>query len=138
MLPLETRQSKMKKRKILIFVIGMVGYSGLLAGQKLTGQELGNSFQPSAAAIIAPSPVVPTPPQVDAMWGYRTPATYFILPRPASHRHKNQPNTYQTPVNPVESKPIEPYAYGWFGTKYSPQWHRQFGHQKDYTQWTLK
>ena len=76
--------------------------------------------------------------QVDAMWGYKAPASYLILPRPANHFNTAQTHSYAQPRNPVESKPIQPYAYGWFGTKYSPQWNRQFGHQSAYTQWTLK
>jgi len=75
---------------------------------------------------------------VDSMWGYRAPMAYQILPRPTSHSSKRQPHSAVSPANPVESKSAQPYAYGWFGTKYSPQWHRQFGHQSAYTQWTLR
>jgi len=75
---------------------------------------------------------------VDSMWGYRAPMAYQILPRPTSHFSKGQPHSTVAPANSIESKPTQPYAYGWFGTKYSPQWHRQFGHQSAYTQWTLR
>ena len=75
---------------------------------------------------------------VDSMWGYRAPMAYEILPRPTSHFRKGQPHSVVSPANPIESKPAQPYAYGWFGTKYSPQWYRQFGHQSAYTQWTLR
>jgi len=75
---------------------------------------------------------------VDSMWGYRAPIAYQILPRPMTHFSKGQPHSAVAPANPIESKPMQPYAYGWFGTQYSPQWHRQFGQQSAYTQWTLR
>jgi len=74
----------------------------------------------------------------DAMWGYRSPALYRIIPRPATHANKDESNTATVQPVVIESKPAAPYAYGWFGTKPSPQWYRQFGHQKAYTQWTLR
>ena len=75
---------------------------------------------------------------VDGLWGFQTPTSYKILPRPATHSNKNQPHTNVFSANTTHSQPIQPYAYGWFGTKPSPQWSRQFGYQKAYTQWTFK
>ena len=75
---------------------------------------------------------------IDGMWGFQTPSQYKILPRPVTHSNKGQPHTNLPAANNIESKPMQPYAYGWFGTKSSPQWSRQFGHQKAYTQWTLR
>ena len=74
----------------------------------------------------------------DGMWGFQTPSPYKILPRTVTHSNKGQPNTSLPVASNIESKPMQPYAYGWFGTKSSPQWSRQFGHQKAYTQWTLR
>ena len=76
--------------------------------------------------------------RVDGMWGFQTPIHYNILPRPATRSNEGHPNTFVAPITNIESKPIQPYAYGWFGTKKSPQWSRQFGYQKAYTQWTLR
>ena len=82
---------------------------------------------------------VAAPPQnLDGMWGFQAPAQYTILPRPATHTNKGLSNISTPPVANIQSRPTQPYAYGWFGTKPSPQWSRQFGHQKAYTQWTLK
>ena len=75
---------------------------------------------------------------VDGMWGFKAPVHYEILPRPANHSNKGQPNTYAAPLRKIESTPTQQYAYGWFGAKPSPHWYRQFGHQKAYTQWTLR
>ncbi len=75
---------------------------------------------------------------IDAMWGYRAPTQYTIIPRPATHFNKGEPNTAVVSVPNIRSRPSEPYAYGWFGAKPSPQWSRQFGFHKAYTQWTLK
>jgi hypothetical protein len=74
----------------------------------------------------------------DAMWGYQSPATYKILPRPATHATKESPHINVPPRTQLESKKTQPYAYGWFGTKPSPQWSRQFGTRSAFTQWTLK
>jgi hypothetical protein len=75
---------------------------------------------------------------VDGMWGYRAPIPYTIIPRPKTHFNKDEPNTAVPAKNNIQSKPTQPYAYGWFGTKPSPQWSRQFGYQRAYTQWTLR
>ena len=91
-------------------------------------------FNPSYGQDQAVMAIAP----VDAMWGYRAPVAYQILPRPAGHLQKEREHVYVAPTNPIESKHTQPYAYGWFGTKASPHWSRQFGHQSAYTQWTLK
>jgi hypothetical protein len=78
------------------------------------------------------------PPFQDAMWGRPSPLQYTILPRPATKHNRQDPNTYKAPPTQITSKPSEPYAYGWFGGTPSPHWHRQFGHQNAYTQWTLR
>jgi hypothetical protein len=47
--------------------------------------------------------------------------------------------TLPEPSKPlILAKPPQPYAYGWFGSKPSVHWHRQFGNRRSYTQWTLK
>ena len=78
------------------------------------------------------------PSQNDAMWGHQIPVNYKILPRPETKLHQEPTHLYVAPPAMIESKPVEPYAYGWFGAKSSPHWYRQFGHQKAYTQWTLR
>jgi hypothetical protein len=100
----------------------------------IIGLFLGFSF---AGVVTAQDGLVQGGTSVDAMWGHPAPS-YLILPRPLTHANKGQPHTYVAPKNPIESKPASPYAYGWFGTKPSPHWHRQFGSQNAYTQWTLK
>ena len=79
-----------------------------------------------------------SPRMLDGVWGSQAPAAYKILPRPATHHNRNQPHTNTPTTNTIHSQPVHPYAYGWFGTKPSPQWSRQFGYQKSYTQWTLR
>jgi hypothetical protein len=69
-------------------------------------------------------------------------STYRILPRPLpEHIGKHLP--YSTTNQPstgsnYESRPTEPYSYGWFGSESSPQWSRHFGYSRRYTQWSLK
>ena len=75
---------------------------------------------------------------VDGMWGYRAPIQYTTLPRPPNHLNKDDPNTAVLAGNSIQSRPTQPYAYGWFGTRPAPQWSRQFGYQKAFTQWSFK
>jgi hypothetical protein len=53
----------------------------------------------------------------------------------ARHPPENMPQVAK-PL--VVAKPVQPYAYGWFGAKPSMHWHRQFGNRRTHTQWTLK
>jgi hypothetical protein len=89
-------------------------------------------------------PLFAQPPATDAMWGYAVVASnakvpYQILERPSHHKDKNQSSD---PVGSdkilIEKKPVQPYAYGWFGTQPSPKWSRSFGTRGNYTQWSLK
>jgi len=63
------------------------------------------------------------------------PHRYLVLHGPAntSHRQKNQ---VRAPV--LEKRPVDPYAYGWFGTKMNRHPHRSFGYQQAYTQWSFE
>lgn len=64
------------------------------------------------------------------------PVEYRVLPRAVKpHSGEYAPAT-QKPQ--MMTKPIQPYAYGWFGAKPQQHWHRQFGTRRSYTQWTLK
>ena len=71
-------------------------------------------------------------------WAQSTgkPHEYRTLQSPdAKHSRENVP----LPPKPLMvSKPVQPYAYGWFGSKPSMHWHRQFGNRRIHTQWTLK
>ncbi len=64
--------------------------------------------------------------------------TYRIVPRPLpEHIGKHLPySTTNQPSAPaqLESRATGPYAYGWFGTKPSPEWSRHFGFSRRYTQ----
>ncbi|MFY7876244.1 MAG: hypothetical protein ACOVQM_12415 [Pirellula sp.] len=75
----------------------------------------------------------------DAMWGYKAPATYHVLPAPPkSHPLHRASNKHAGPAVQLQSRPTDAYAYGWFGSQPAPQWSRQFGNRNAYTQWTLK
>ncbi|MFO0923331.1 MAG: hypothetical protein U0905_12670 [Pirellulales bacterium] len=70
----------------------------------------------------------------DSSWLRSTsPAAYKILPRPT--HHATVPATQQPTLR---VRPMQPYAYGWFGTEASPDWSRHFGVKSAYTQWTRK
>jgi hypothetical protein len=64
------------------------------------------------------------------------PVEYRLLPR-AVKPHSSEYAPASAAPN-IVSKPIQPYAYGWFGAKTQMHWHRQFGTRRAYTQWTLK
>jgi hypothetical protein len=77
----------------------------------------------------------------DAMWGYKAPATYRVLPAPPkSHALLRTHNKHTAPAPAVQlqSRPTDAYAYGWFGAQPTPHWSRQFGNRNAYTQWTLR
>lgn len=64
------------------------------------------------------------------------PVEYRILRQPDSkHSGETMPGS---PKPSIFAKPVQPYAYGWFGAKTSPHWSRQFGNRRAHTQWTLK
>ncbi|MEQ1829060.1 MAG: hypothetical protein ABL921_24065 [Pirellula sp.] len=107
-----------------IVVASIVIYTVMAAKLELQAQEA------IARDAVAPS--------IDGMWGYSAPTNYKILPRPATHANKKDQHTYAASPSAIESRPVQPYAYGWFGTKPSPQWYRSFGNRKTHTQWTLK
>ena len=70
----------------------------------------------------------------DALWGIPQ-ANHYLTIRPQStklHTKNASPSFTVTPKSP------QPYAYGWFGQKASPSLYRQFGHQQNYTQWTVR
>ena len=70
----------------------------------------------------------------DALWGTPQASHYQTIRQPASKLHSK----HAVPTFTVSPKTPLPYAYGWFGQKQSPSWYRQFGHQQNYTQWTLR
>jgi len=74
----------------------------------------------------------------DGIWGYRTPTSYTILTRPPKRFEKDSKHTTLSHPSTLQSKAVQPYAYGWFGTQPTPHWYRQFGTQQAYTQWTLR
>jgi hypothetical protein len=76
----------------------------------------------------------------DGMWGYRAPANYLNLPRPPKHSvfGKQQEQPIPSPLPIIQSRPTEPYAYGWFGTQSQQHWYRDFGTRHTHTQWTLR
>jgi len=80
----------------------------------------------------------------DSLWGVVTASspTYRIVPRPLPEhvgKHLAYSTTQQPSEKPnYESRPANPYAYGWFGPQASPQWSRHFGYHQRYTQWSLK
>lgn len=70
----------------------------------------------------------------DALWGIPQ-ANHYLTIRPPSnklHTKNTSPSFTVTPQTP------QPYAYGWFGQKASPSLYRHFGHQQNYTQWTVR
>jgi hypothetical protein len=76
---------------------------------------------------------------MDAMWGYKAPATYHVLPAPPkSHTLLRTSNKHAGPAVQLQTRQTDAYAYGWFGTQPAPKWSRQFGNRNAYTQWTLK
>ncbi len=61
---------------------------------------------------------------------------YKVIAGPKLHAIQQQKSAFDhLPVTP--SVP-QTYAYGWFGSKPSPQWSRHFGANRRYTQWSLK
>ncbi len=81
----------------------------------------------------------PQSPQVvsgvsEAIWlGKSSPTVYRVLPRPTL-----EGPVPSSPTPTLVARPMEPYAYGWFGAKPAPSWQRSFGINRSYTQWTLK
>jgi hypothetical protein len=61
---------------------------------------------------------------------------YRILKQPDSKRTAE--SVPQPAKSLIVAKPVQPYSYGWFGSKSSMHWHRQFGNRRVHTQWTLK
>lgn len=64
------------------------------------------------------------------------PHQYLVLDKQAGKgwAHKSKP------ANPpvIERRPVEPYAYGWFGAKMNRHPQRSFGYQHAYTQWAFE
>lgn len=72
-------------------------------------------------------------PILEAMWG-TSPLHYEVLRRPANKLGDPKPRTNA----PQVVRPVQPYAYGWFGATPNKHWYRQFGHQSSYTQYSLR
>lgn len=63
-------------------------------------------------------------------------AKYTVITGPKVAELQRSKSVYEH--LPIEAKPIEPYAYGWFGAQPNPTWSRQFGYGRRHTQWSLK
>lgn len=61
---------------------------------------------------------------------------YLVLGRSANSHLAQKNHRDKAPV--IERRPVEPYAYGWFGTKMNRHPHRSFGYQQAYTQWAFE
>jgi len=129
---------KRKKYKLVLKAFAIAAFASLLFGQDslLFGQD-SPLFGQDSLLFGQDSPHSGT--SMDGMWGYRAPATYHVIPSPPKHHHSLNPTSAQSaPAAKLQSRQIDPYAYGWFGAQPSPHWSRQFGNRNAYTQWTLK
>ena len=61
---------------------------------------------------------------------------YLVLGRSANSHQSQKNQRDKAPV--IERRPVEPYAYGWFGAKMNRHPHRSFGYQQAYTQWAFE
>jgi len=61
---------------------------------------------------------------------------YLVLGRSANNHLSSKLQRDQAPV--IERRPVESYAYGWFGAKMNRHPHRSFGYQQAYTQWAFE
>jgi hypothetical protein len=61
---------------------------------------------------------------------------YLVLGRSANSHLAQKNQRDKAPV--IERRPVEPYAYGWFGAKMNRHPHRSFGYQQAYTQWAFE
>lgn len=58
---------------------------------------------------------------------------------PSRAPYQTLPKANTAAARPIDQLPAKvPYAYGWFGSNPSPQWSRQFGSSRAFTQWTRK
>ncbi|MDZ4850879.1 MAG: hypothetical protein SGI77_16455 [Pirellulaceae bacterium] len=99
------------------------------------------------AVVIAAVPLLAASSNAqenDPLWTNVTASAtmYQILPRPVG-KHEGKHLPYSTTQQPTEkpyyeSHSIQPYSYGWFGPRSTPQWSRHFGYHQGYTQWSLK
>lgn len=64
------------------------------------------------------------------------PQKYLVLDRSVNSHLGTKEKRDQAPV--IERRPVEPYAYGWFGAKMNRHPHRSFGYQQAYTQWSFE
>lgn len=64
------------------------------------------------------------------------PQKYLVLDRSVNSHLGAKEKRDQAPL--IERRPVEPYAYGWFGTKMNRHPHRSFGYQQAYTQWSFE
>lgn len=70
----------------------------------------------------------------EALWGIPQASHYLTIRPPTNKLHTK----IASPSSTVTPKSPQPYAYGWFGQKASPSLYRHFGHQQNYTQWTVR
>ena len=68
-------------------------------------------------------------------WDFQ-PHQYLVLDRQGTKgvSHRSKPDN--API--LQPRPVEPYAYGWFGAKMNRHPHRSFGFQHAYTQWAFE
>ncbi len=128
-------------RSVVSGVVGGVLFLFCIANVQAQESVESRSASVGTAAILGSSEGasrVDVSPRLDGMWGIPVPAEYRVLPRPIKpHSRKYAPTT---PTPNLVAKPIEPYAYGWFGaTQYShPQKAIHFGYRRAYTQWSYR
>lgn len=70
----------------------------------------------------------------EALWGVPQPSHYYTISQPTKKVHSKQ----APPAFTISPQSPQPYAYGWFGQKTTPSLYRHFGHQQNFTQWTLR
>jgi hypothetical protein len=72
---------------------------------------------------------------VDAMWNYAIERPqYRILPR-VDHHGKSVP---ASPKPVMIGRPIQPYAYGWFGVPSTPTWYRHYSSPRAFARRSLR
>ena len=75
-----------------------------------------------------------------ALWGL-PPVEYRVLGRssqPGAWHGHHEVATAPVPPPILSPRPVQPYAYGWFGASSHPHFHRHFVIRSVYTQWKIK
>jgi len=64
------------------------------------------------------------------------PNQYLVLQRKYGHQNKETALPVLPPV--LHQRPVQPYAYGWFGATMNRHPKRSFGFHKNHTQWSFE